>query len=76
MKALILCAGYATRMYPLTRNMPKPLLPVGGKPTTEYLVEALKRLPELDAIYLVTNAKFFSHFEEWRRSYTVDKKIF
>ena len=39
MNAVILCAGFATRMYPLTRNFPKPLLPVGGMPVLDYLVE-------------------------------------
>ena len=62
-------------MYPLTRNMPKPLLPVAGKPTIEYLVGALKRLPELDGIYVVTNARFLTHFEEWRRGYGVEEEI-
>jgi glucose-1-phosphate thymidylyltransferase len=74
-KALILCAGYATRMYPLTRNIPKPLLPVAGKPTIEYLVEALEKIPQLDAIYVVTNGKFLSHFQEWQRGHQSDKEI-
>ena len=63
MIAIILCAGYATRMYPLTANFPKPLLPVAGKPVIDYLIGQLTTLPSLQSLHLVTNAKFFSHFQ-------------
>ena len=46
MKALILAAGYATRLYPLTENIPKPLLPVKGKPMLNYIVEKILEVPE------------------------------
>ena len=64
MKAVILAAGYATRLYPLTRDRPKHLLEVGGKPVLDHLLERLP-LSELDAIYVVTNAKFAARFGEW-----------
>jgi glucose-1-phosphate thymidylyltransferase len=75
MKALILAAGYATRLYPLTLDKPKPLLTIAGKPMIEYIVEKLDELKELDEIFIVTNAKFFHHFSSWQESYHSKKKI-
>ncbi|MBD3355149.1 NTP transferase domain-containing protein [Candidatus Woesearchaeota archaeon] len=69
MKALILAAGYATRLYPLTLNQPKPLLKVGGKPIVEYIINKLEEIEQLDTIYIVTNNKFYSHFTEWSNNY-------
>lgn len=63
MKAIILAAGYATRLYPLTENFPKPLLPVGGKPILDWLVEDLSSV--VDEFIVVTNHKFARHFQEW-----------
>jgi len=65
MIAILLCAGYATRMYPLTRDVPKPLLPVADKPVLDYVVEQLAALPDLTALHVVTNARFFLRFEHW-----------
>ncbi|MBM3249922.1 MAG: nucleotidyltransferase family protein [Candidatus Omnitrophica bacterium] len=67
MKALILAAGYATRMYPLTRDYPKPLLLVRNKPIVDYIVEKLEGLDGLDEIILVTNSKFISSFRRWMK---------
>jgi glucose-1-phosphate thymidylyltransferase len=64
MKAVILAAGYATRLHPLTRDMPKHLLEVAGRPILDRLLEQLP-LAELDAVYVVTNAKFAERFREW-----------
>lgn len=75
MKALILAAGYATRLYPLTINQPKPLLPVGGRPMIDYIMDKLEELSELDEIYVVTNNRFFKHFEEWKSKHSSSKKI-
>ena len=66
MKALILAAGYATRLYPLTRDFPKPLLEVGGRPILDHLVDQLASIPSIDRIVLVTNHRFLPHFERWR----------
>ncbi len=63
MKCLILAAGYATRLYPLTANFPKPLLPVGGKPIIEWLIDDLR--PVTEEFIVVTNHKFASLFNEW-----------
>ncbi len=65
MKAIILAAGYATRLYPLTRNKAKALLPIGGKPMIDYIVEQMDTVAELDEIYVVTNSRFAAQFREW-----------
>jgi glucose-1-phosphate thymidylyltransferase len=70
-KAIVLAGGYATRLYPLTRDRPKHLLEVGGRPILELLLERLP-LDELDAVYVVTNAKFADRFREWADSYPAD----
>lgn len=69
MKLIILAAGYATRLYPLTLNQPKPLLPVAGKPMLEHVIDNISTIPALDHCYIVTNAKFAGHFEKWAESY-------
>ncbi len=68
MKCIILCAGYATRLYPLTRETPKPLLEVGGKPILSYILDKINELPSIDTIYIVTNDKFYAAFEEWKKT--------
>jgi glucose-1-phosphate thymidylyltransferase len=68
-KLIVLAAGYATRLYPLTLNQPKPLLQVAGKPMMEHVVDNLEPIREIDHIYVVTNEKFVSHFQTWARSY-------
>ena len=75
MKALILAAGYATRLYPLTKDRPKPLLSIAGKPILEYIMEKLERAEEIDALYLVTNQKFILNFQNWLDNFETKKKI-
>lgn len=67
MKCLILAAGYATRLYPLTENFPKPLLEVKGKTIIDWLIEDLNSLNVIDEYYIVTNHKFYNHFEVWNK---------
>ena len=62
MKLIILAAGYATRLYPLTLNQPKPLLPVAGKPMLEHVLDKIGGIRFIDHAYIVTNAKFAGHF--------------
>lgn len=69
MKAVLLCAGYGTRLYPLTRDKPKHLLDVGGKPILEHLLDKVQDVDAVDSVYLVTNAKFFYSFLEWAKDY-------
>ena len=68
MRGVILAAGYATRLYPLTLDRPKALLSVGGRPMVEHLLERLAEIGGLDEIYLVTNAKFAGAFRHWEAS--------
>lgn len=65
MKLLVLAAGYATRLRPLTDNTAKPLLPVAGKPMIDHVLEKFDESPVLDAIYVVTNSRYAKSFEEW-----------
>src|SRR5215469_14309245 len=69
MNALILAAGYATRLYPLTLNKAKPLLAVGGKPIIEWLFDNLVSIPGLGTVYIVTNNKFAKDFQNWANTY-------
>lgn len=73
MKVIILAAGYATRLYPLTLNQPKPLLPVAGKPMVEHVLDNLAPISGIDRVYVVTNDKFASHFEKWSTHYRATK---
>tara|TARA_Y100000310_G_scaffold50358_1_gene46400 strand:- start:2233 stop:2982 length:750 start_codon:yes stop_codon:yes gene_type:complete len=70
MKAIILAAGYATRLYPLTKDKAKPLLHVGGKPMVEHIIGKIDELGVVDQVYIVTNEKFFSQFVEWDQRFT------
>ena len=69
MNVLILAAGYATRLYPLTLNKAKPLLDVAGKPMLAWVVDNLGGIAGIETIYIVTNAKFFADFETWAQNY-------
>ena len=65
MKCLILAAGYATRLYPLTENFPKPLLTVGEKTILDWLIEDIDGAGEVDEYVVISNHKFAPHFTEW-----------
>jgi glucose-1-phosphate thymidylyltransferase len=73
MKVIILAAGYATRLYPLTLTQPKPLLPVAGQPMIDYVLDNLAPIGGIDRIYVVTNAKFAGHFQQWSTDYRANK---
>ena len=72
MKLIILAAGYATRLYPLTLAQPKPLLPVAGKPMMEHVLDNVAGIRDIDQAYVVTNAKFARHFQDWANGYRPD----
>ena len=65
MKAIILAAGYATRLYPLTKDQPKPLLKIGPKTIADFLLDRLAEAGPIDKVFVVTNARFFPHFQKW-----------
>ena len=73
MKVIVLAAGYATRLHPLTLTQPKPLLPVAGKPMIDYVLDNLNAIDGIDRIYVVTNAKFAGHFQAWADAYRANK---
>jgi len=67
MKALLLAAGYGTRLYPLTKDRPKPLLNVGDQPMLEHLLDSLEEVSSLDEVVVVTNDRFYEDFQEWEQ---------
>ena len=71
MKCVILAAGYATRLRPLTDHLPKHLLPVGERPMLEWVLDRVREVDEVDAIHLVTNSLFAPEFERWARPHGV-----
>ncbi|MCH8329459.1 MAG: nucleotidyltransferase family protein [Nanoarchaeota archaeon] len=75
MDAIILAAGYAVRLYPLTENTPKPLLKVAGKPIVEHIINKLEELDIINKIYIVTNDKFEQNFIEWLHNFDAKKSI-
>lgn len=68
MKCLVLAAGYATRLYPLTENFPKPLLDVKGKAILDWLVDDIDTLGAIDEYVVISNHKFARHFEAWAKT--------
>jgi glucose-1-phosphate thymidylyltransferase len=75
MDAIVLAAGFATRLYPLTENLPKPLLNVGGKPLIEHIIKKLEEIKSVNKIYIVTNDKFEQHFKKWLGNFDAEKPI-
>ncbi len=75
MNAILLAAGYGTRLYPLTRDKAKPLLPVGGRPIIDQLVERLEAAPEIEQLVLVSNAAFYDDFKRWAEARSFRKPL-
>ena len=75
MKALIMAAGYAVRLYPLTKNRPKPLLPIYRKPIIEYILAKIEKIKTIDEVLVVTNHKFAGHFTDWAEGLSFQKKV-
>ena len=75
MKTLILAAGYATRLYPLTKHWPKPLLVVKEKPIIEYIIDRVDGLKENREIIVITNEKFFFRFSDWAKNIKTRTKL-
>ena len=68
MKCLILAAGYATRLYPLTENFPKPLLSVGEKTILDWLVDDIDTSGAVDEYVVISNHKYAHHFTDWAKT--------
>jgi len=81
MIAILLCAGYATRMGALTENFPKSLLEVAslldvaGKPVIDYLMDQIVTFPGLDSVHVVTNDKYYEHFNKWQKDWNSQLNI-
>ena len=75
MQILILAAGYATRLYPLTKLCPKPLLLVKEKPIISHIIKSIEQLDNVEEIIVVTNNKFKHKFEHWAESCSYQSKI-
>ncbi len=75
MKTLIMAAGYAKRMWPLTQDKPKHLLPVAGKPVIDYILQQLEKIDDVSEIFIVTNSKFYPVFNDFFNSRKYRKKI-
>ena len=75
MDAIILAAGYATRLYPLTENKPKPLLDVAGKPIIEHIIRKIEQIQSVNKIFIITNNKFEQNFKEWLKNFDAEKPI-
>jgi glucose-1-phosphate thymidylyltransferase len=67
LKVLLLAAGYGTRLYPYTRDFPKPLLEVNGRPIVDYLIDKLDAVAGIEKAVVVTNARFFRQFCAWKK---------
>ena len=65
MQVIIPVAGYATRLFPLTKDKPKTLLPVKGKPIIEHIIARIEELPDVKSIFVVSNDRFFPNLREW-----------
>ena len=75
MDVILLAAGYATRLYPLTESTPKPLLNVAGKPIIEHIISKLEQVNAIKRVYIVTNDKFENYFKNWLKNFDSNKPI-
>ncbi len=75
MKCILLCAGYATRLFPLTENFPKALLTIGDKPLLDYILEEVNTIDEVDEIFVITNNRYYKHFNTWANEKDNKKKL-
>lgn len=75
MDCILLAAGYATRLYPLTENMPKALLQLGNKTILDMVIDKIEEVEDVNNIYIVTNNKFYTHFTDWSNKYTGSKRV-
>lgn len=69
MKAIVLAAGFATRLLPLTRDCAKPLLDVAGRPVLSWILDRVLAIEDVDEVVVVTNGRFHQQFQEWARAY-------
>lgn len=75
MKCIVLAAGYATRLYPLTENFPKPLLEIKGKTILDWLLDDIRENCNINSFVIVSNHKFIEHFKNWKKTKSFDITI-
>ncbi|MDD5729399.1 MAG: sugar phosphate nucleotidyltransferase, partial [Victivallales bacterium] len=75
MKIIILAAGYATRLYPLTKHWPKPLLLVKEKPIISHTIAVINSLKGISEVVVITNDKFYPDFQEWAKDVSCNYPI-
>ncbi|MEM0360275.1 MAG: nucleotidyltransferase family protein [Candidatus Diapherotrites archaeon] len=75
LKAIIPAAGYGTRLHPLTKETPKALIEIGGKPVLEHVLDKIEALSEIDSVFIVTNAVYYNKFIEWLELYETELEI-
>ena len=75
MICVVLAAGYATRLYPLTENFPKPLLDVNGKSILDWLVDDIEKIDDVKEFVIISNHKFAEHFENWSKNCNLSKPV-
>lgn len=72
MKVILLAAGFATRLYPLTETQPKALLPAGGRPVLDWILDSFAGLKDLTRVILMSNAKFYDAFRTYASTRSVN----
>ncbi len=75
MKSIVLAAGYATRLYPLTENFPKPLLEVAGKSILDWLLDDIDTIDGINEHIIISNHKYMEHFENWKKNCTLKNPV-
>lgn len=68
MKSIVLAAGYATRLYPLTKNFPKPLLEIKGKSILDWLLDDIDTIDAINEHIIISNHRYVEHFENWKKN--------
>ena len=75
MKAIVLAGGYATRLWPMTKYIAKPLIPLKGKPVIDHIIAKIEKLPEVDEIIVSTNKRFEEQFRHWLETHNWKKPV-
>jgi glucose-1-phosphate thymidylyltransferase len=75
MKALIIAAGFCTRLYPVTEYFPKGLLPVAGTPIIQYAMDGVAAQPDITQLAIVTNHRYARTFSIWANSTYPNRRI-